>query len=103
MVSCLILYHPTITISTKCMILRSIFLDEDFEIHVISEQTTIIYVWNVEKSLIWQAALSLETTNIMVGYGFGRFKKDAHHQAWEILLTRIKEDKEIETELSSIM
>lgn len=85
MVSCLILYHSTITSLTKCKILRAMFKEEEFEIDVIENNTVMIYLWNVEKERIWQAAIDFETTNIVSGYGFGRRKIDARIQAFEVL------------------
>ncbi|WP_164670011.1 hypothetical protein [Virgibacillus doumboii] len=85
MVSCLILYHDSITNLTKIMILRAIFLDKEFEIDIVDAGTTVIYIWNVNKMAIWQAALALETTNIKTGYGFGKRKADAWNDAMRIL------------------
>ncbi|GAA0441192.1 hypothetical protein GCM10008983_17830 [Lentibacillus halophilus] len=53
------------------MILRAMFYEEDFEIEILLENTVIIYVWNIGKKQIWQAALEFETARIRVGYGFG--------------------------------
>lgn len=90
MVSCLILYHPDFSHLSITKILRAMFLKCPYETQVINHETTLIYVWEVEKIPIWQAAASFESTEILVGYGFGENQKEAHHHAWEIILTRIK-------------
>lgn len=77
MISCLILYHPTITSLTKAMTLRAIFHNEDFEIEVVENHTVIIYIWNIQEMLIWRTAKLFESTNIATGYGFGDRKQDA--------------------------
>lgn len=93
MVSCLILYHPYISHLSITKILRAMFLNYPYETQVINHETTLIYVWEVGKIPIWQAAASFESTEIMVGYGFGKNQKEAHHRAWEIILTRIKAEQ----------
>ncbi len=85
MVSCMILYHSTITSLTKSRILRSIFHGEEFEIEVLNERTMIIYLWNVKKIDIWQAAALLESTNIQLGFGFGIDKSEASLNADDML------------------
>lgn len=89
MVSCLILYNKAISSLTKCKILRVMFKDEQFEINVIEKNTVIIYVWNVEKALIWQAALDFEMAGISVGYGFGALKQGVKRKAEERLQLRL--------------
>ncbi len=89
MVSCLILYHQTITSLTKCFMLRVMFTEEELEIHVEGDHTVYIFLWNVDKSAVWQAALMFELTNIMTGYGFGKRKEDAESEARKILYKRI--------------
>lgn len=81
MISCMKLYHPTITTLTKCKILRFIFKDYEFEIEVISNHTVIIFIWNVTKSEVWQAFAMFENTKIIAGYGFGSDKAEARLQA----------------------
>ncbi|MEN1970201.1 hypothetical protein WMZ97_19290 [Lentibacillus sp. N15] len=89
MVSCLILYHHTITSLTKCFMLRAIFKEEELEIHVQGNNTVVIYLWNVKKAAVWQAALTFEMTNMMTGYGYGERKKDAEKEAQNILFKRM--------------
>ncbi|WP_106494581.1 hypothetical protein [Lentibacillus sp. Marseille-P4043] len=93
MVNCLILYHHTITSFTKCFILRAMFNSEDFEIHVSGNNTVSIYLWNVERAEVWQAAMDFESTNIMTGYGYGKRKKDAEKAATKVLFKRIAEEE----------
>jgi len=93
MVSCLILFHSTITSLTKCKILRFIFHGDDYEINVIENNTVIIYLWNVKKIKIWQAAVHFESTNMFTGYGFGRTKENALNNANNILEKRSDLDK----------
>ncbi|UJL47311.1 hypothetical protein KFZ58_05220 [Virgibacillus sp. NKC19-16] len=85
MVSCLILYHSTITSLTKCKILRAMFHEEEFEINVIGENTVIIFLWNLDKEKVWQAVVNFETTNMKIGYGFGDRKNDAIKEAEAVL------------------
>ncbi|WP_373895378.1 hypothetical protein [Virgibacillus sp. CBA3643] len=85
MVSCLILYHTTITSLTKCKILRAMFHEEEFEINVIGENTVIIFLWNLDKEKVWQAVVNFETTNMKVGFGFGERKRDAITEARKVL------------------
>lgn len=85
MVSCMILYHSTITSLTKSRILRSIFYGEEFEIEVFNARAMTIYLWNVKKIDIWQAAALLESTNIQIGYGFGINKSEASSNADDML------------------
>ncbi|GGK03591.1 hypothetical protein GCM10007063_27330 [Lentibacillus kapialis] len=84
MVGCLILYHQTITSLTKIRILRAIFHEEDFEIHVMGSNTVIMYLWNVDKGVILQTALILETEFIETGFGFGNCKRNALKNAVSI-------------------
>ncbi|WP_382390224.1 hypothetical protein [Lentibacillus juripiscarius] len=70
---------------TKIMMLRAMFHEEDFEIEVLGGSTVIIYIWNVERERIWQAALGFETVNVRAGYGFGKYKHDAREAAEGIL------------------
>lgn len=88
MVSCLILYHRTITSDTKRMLLHAIFRNEDCEIEVGEKQTVFFYIRNVDKYAIWQAALEFELTSIQTGYGFGKLKKDAKKEAMKVLYKR---------------
>lgn len=89
MVSCLILYHTTITSLTKCKILRAMFHTEDFEIVVGAANMVTIYLWNVGKIDIWQAATDFESTNIITCYGFGERMREAHLQAQFLLGKRV--------------
>ncbi|QKY68257.1 hypothetical protein Len3610_00115 [Lentibacillus sp. CBA3610] len=61
------------------------FHEEDFEIHVVEAATVIMYLWNVDKESILQAALIFETENINTGFGFGDCKMDALDEARMIL------------------
>lgn len=101
MVSCLILYHYTITSLSKCFLLRAMFHEEDFEIKVLENHTVVMYLWNVKKTAIWQAALTFETAEIMVGYGFGKGKKDAEKEAMKVLFKRIALDEEAQYNAST--
>ncbi|MFD1360723.1 hypothetical protein [Lentibacillus salinarum] len=85
MVSCLILCHKTVTSLTKIMMLRATFHEDDFEIHVVGGNTVIIYLWNVEKTVILQAALVFETALITTGFGFATLKRDALSRAKRML------------------
>lgn len=85
MVSCLILYHSTITNLTKCKILRAIFHVEEFELQVMDNNTVIIYVWNINKEAFLEAVVNLETTDIELGYGFGNRKMNAKIEAEELV------------------
>ncbi len=75
------------------MILRFIFHEDDYEINVIENNTVIIYLWNVNKIEIWQAAHHLESANIIAGYGFGKTKENALNNASNILEKRSDLDK----------
>jgi hypothetical protein len=70
---------------TKSRILRSVFYGEEFEIEVLDHCTMIIFLWNVKKNDIWQAAALLESTDIKLGYGFGNVKAEAKTNAEAIL------------------
>ncbi|GGB57688.1 hypothetical protein GCM10011409_38970 [Lentibacillus populi] len=94
MVSCLILYHHTITSLTKSFMLRAMFHEEDFEIHVSGNNTVTIFLWNVNKEAVWQAALEFEMADIMTGYGFGKQKNDAEKEATKTLYRRISQNGE---------
>lgn len=92
MLSCLILYHESISSLTKCKMLRYMFKDEQFEIHVVENNTVLMYIWNVDKKMIWQAALNFEVSGIAVGYGFEEVKYGARRQAQLRLQTRLNDD-----------
>jgi len=85
MVSCMILYHPTITSLTKSRLLRSIFYGKEFEIEVLDQHTMSIYLWNVNKFDVWQAAVLMESADIQFGYGFGDYKAEAKTNAINML------------------
>lgn len=87
MVGCLILYHDSITSLTKSKMLRAIFYEKEFEIHVLDHRTVVLYVWGIEdeKEDIWQAAANFTSTNIVVGYGFGKGRCDANLEANKVL------------------
>lgn len=91
MVSCLVLFHPTITSLTKCRILRSIFYKEKFEIEVVADHTVIIFIWNITQMCLWQAALNIEMLDILVGYGIGDKRECAQKLAFERLSVIRKE------------
>lgn len=88
MVSSLILYHPTVSVLTKCKMLRFIFRNEMFEIDIMANNTVIIYGWNILRMDIWQIAADLESTNIWACYGFGGIKKEARKKAMKQLVFR---------------
>src|SRR5699024_3827400 len=92
MVSCLILYRSDITSWIKCFLLRAIFMEEDFEIHVIESSTVILFAWNVDKASIWQAAMLFESAGVLMGYGFGKRKRTAYTAASAIPAKRKKMD-----------
>lgn len=85
MISCLILGHPTITNLTKCKLLRFIFHEDEYEIQVIQKNTIVIYLWNVEKVKVWQTVANFESTEVLVGYGFGKRKNEAYDAANTLL------------------
>lgn len=93
MVSCLILYHATVSSLTKCKILRAMFHTEDFEIVVGGANTVTVYLWNVQKVNVWQAATDFESTNIISCFGFGKSKEEAHIHAQNLLQLRIGDVK----------
>lgn len=76
--------------------LRAIFHEEDFEIHVIGNNTVILYAWNVKREVIWQAAANFESTKIKPGYGFGEKKADAGERALAVLDKWISNEEERE-------
>lgn len=88
MVGCLILYHVTISGLTKCKVLRAMFHEKEYEIHVSGKNTVVLYLWNVKKIEVWQAAVDFESTNITACYGFGRIMEDAHMNAEKLLRLR---------------
>ncbi len=65
------------------------FYEERFEINVSGSNTVTIFVWDVPKEEIWQAAVQFESSNIKVGYGFSETKKTAAKKAWDTLFKRI--------------
>lgn len=89
MISCLILYHPTILSMTKVISLRVMFKDYDYEIEVLGHHTVVMQIWQIDKYKIWQAALEFETTNICIGYGFAENTQQAKINAFEHLLDRL--------------
>jgi hypothetical protein len=96
------LYHTTITFLTKSRILRAMFHSENFEIEVLDKNTMIIFLWNVNKMDVWQAAVLLESTGIQFGYGFGDYKLEARTSAEEMLEAWCCSDKYIKKENRSI-
>ncbi|HEY4601748.1 MAG TPA: hypothetical protein VIG73_10820 [Cerasibacillus sp.] len=91
MIGCLVLYHPTITVLTKSKILRMMFHTFDFSIQVGGKQTVTIFIKDIEKENIWQAAALFGSTNILTGYGFGTSNIEAEKEAWHIILKLIEE------------
>ncbi|RIU88800.1 hypothetical protein D1864_17020 [Oceanobacillus picturae] len=85
MVSCMILRHPTISNLTKCKMLRFLFHEVNFEIHVVKQDTVVIYVWNIQQTDFWQAAVMVAVTDIEVGYGRGFGKREARKKAEQVL------------------
>jgi hypothetical protein len=85
MVGCLIVYHRSITSLTKSKILRAMFHEREFEIHIEDHHTAILYVWGMEKEEIWQAATNFISSKVLVGYGFGDEKNEAEEAARKIL------------------
>lgn len=53
----------------------------------------VIFLWNVPKTAVWQAALDFELTNILTGYGNGKIKKEAENDAWQVLYKRLALEK----------
>lgn len=90
MISCLVLYHPSVTVLTKSKILRMMFCDFDFSIHVGKMQTVTIFIKDIEIENIWQAAALFGSTNILTGYGFGKSEKEAEIKAWQIILKLVE-------------
>lgn len=95
MVSCLVLYHMEITISTKCKMLRFYFHGKEYEIAVENNNSVCIYLWNIDRNQVYQAAMLFEHEGLSTGYGFGKDKSEAHHRAWQILFQRALEDGRI--------
>lgn len=89
MVGCLILYEPAILSLTKSRMLRSMFYQRKFEIHVLANYTVLIFVWNINRTQVWQAALIMESENIAVGYGVAESEMDAGVQAIKKLQERL--------------
>ncbi|MCG3421164.1 hypothetical protein ACTWPF_16625 [Oceanobacillus sp. M65] len=83
--SCMILRHPTISNLTKCKMLRFLFHEVNFEIHVVKQDTVVIYVWNIQQTELWQAAVMVAVTDIEVGYGKGFSKHEARKKADHVL------------------
>jgi len=65
--------------------LRAMFYEYEFEIHVVENNTVVFYAWNISKKAIWQSVALFESTNIACGYGFGERKKDAWQEAVQVL------------------
>ena len=92
MIGCLILYQPDVLSLTKCKILRAMFHHKVFEIEVLSQQTVLIYIWDVIKEDIWQAVVDFETEYILSGYGFSTNVNNAKREAFEVLIQRMTAD-----------
>src|SRR5699024_5032063 len=90
LVHCVILYHHTITNLTKCFLLRAIFHEEVFEIHVRACDKVVIFLWNVPEATIQRAASDFEMAAIITGWGEGKVKKEAENDAWEALAKRME-------------
>ncbi|MGM8213746.1 hypothetical protein ACLIBH_13315 [Virgibacillus sp. W0430] len=88
MVSCLILYEPTMLSLTKCRMLRSMFFKRQYEIHVLENHTVLIFLWNINWEEVLQSALILETERIAVGYGWAEHKEGAELYARSKLMKR---------------
>ncbi|MCG5104986.1 hypothetical protein [Oceanobacillus alkalisoli] len=78
---CMVLYHPFISSYTKSFLLRSMFNKQRIEIEVMDKTTTIIYFEEVEKRLIWQATMDLESSGIQTVYAFEHTKEKALEKA----------------------
>lgn len=74
------------------------FHEEEFEIYVGESNTVTIYLWNVEKIQVWQAAADFESTNIIACYGFGGNMLGAHMHAQKLLQLRVEEANVINEE-----
>lgn len=68
------------------------FHTKEFEIVVGAANMVTIYLWNVKKIDIWQAAVDLESTNIISCYGFGKNMGEAHIHAQNLLRQRVGEE-----------
>lgn len=64
------------------------FHTEEYEIYVGASNTVTIYLWNVEKIKVWQAAADFESTNIISCYGCGDNMGEAHMNAQKLLQLR---------------
>lgn len=65
--------------------LRFLFHEVNFEIHVVKRDTVVIYVWNIQQTDLWQAAVMVAVTDIEVGYGRGFNKREARKKADHVL------------------
>ncbi|MFD1170951.1 hypothetical protein [Oceanobacillus picturae] len=65
--------------------LRFLFHEVNFEIHVVKRDTVVIYVWNIQQTDLWQAAVMVAVTDIEVGYGKGLGKREARKKAEQVL------------------
>lgn len=79
--TCMIIYHPTITRITKSLLLRAIFQHERIEIEVLDAATTVIYIQEVNKKKLWQATIDLLSADLITVYSSAETKEIALHQA----------------------
>lgn len=57
----------------------------------IDEAGMILFIsWNIEREIIWQLALLLESSNVKVGYGFGQSKERARKACKETYEKRVR-------------
>lgn len=92
MVICLSLYHPTVSSLTKCKLLRMTFHEEDYEIDIYNSRTVLIYLWNIDMLRAQKMVRSFEFAQIDVGYGAGKFKKEAKELA--LLHSNVNKNKQ---------
>lgn len=85
MISCMIIRHSSITNLTKFKLLRFLFYQANFEIHVAEKDTALIYIWHIQQTDLWQAVSILAVTDLEVGYGFGLNKREARKKADHVL------------------
>lgn len=82
MYTCFIFHYSNFTTPLKKHTIKQFIQNKQLHSNTLDpNESLIIYAQQMEKIDVWQTLLNFEIEGITVGYGFGKNKKEAFHQA----------------------
>lgn len=88
MIGCFLIQKQTTNDAVVKSILQSHLMFHSYKM-IKDEEYFIWITWNAEREVIWQIALLMEYSNVMVGYGFGDDHINAIQSAKERISHRV--------------